>query len=93
MSQKLTSDLNRVRSEFEVWRGHRQGRERIPEQLWEAVMALLNEYPIKVVCRELKLSAAQVRNRRQGKEKRWVGEKFLELRPGDLVQVPGGEPK
>ena len=89
MSQKLTSDLNRVRAEIEAWRAHRKGRERIPEALWEEVMALLNEYPLKVVCRELKLSPPQVRNRRQGKEKRRAGEKFLELTPRDLVQMPG----
>lgn len=89
MSQKVTSDLNRVRAEFEAWREQRKGRERIPEQLWAEVRALLTEYPIKVVCRELKLSPPQVRNRRQGKEKRRAGEKFLELTPGDLVQMPG----
>lgn len=89
MSQKLTSDLNRVRAEFEAWRAHRKGRERIPEALWEEVMGLLTEYPIKVVCRELKLSPPQVRNRRQGKEKRRAGEKYLELTPRDLVEMPG----
>lgn len=89
MSQKLTSDLNRVRAEFEGWRAHRKGRERIPEALWEEVMGLLTEYPLKVVCRELKLSPPQVRNRRQGKEKRRAGEKYLELTPRDLVEMPG----
>lgn len=90
MSQKLTSDLNRVRAEFEAWRAQRKGRERIPEALWEEVMGLLTEYPLKVVCRELKLSPPQVRNRRQGKEKRRAGEKYLELTPRDLVEMPGG---
>jgi neutral trehalase len=89
MSQRLTNDLSSVRAEFEAWRARRKGRERIPEQLWEQALGLLKEYPVKVVCRELKLSPPQVRNRRQGKENRQRGEKFLELTPRDLVQMPG----
>jgi hypothetical protein len=49
---------------FEQWRATRSGlREKIPEELWQAVIALRDRYPVSQLCRELHLSAGALRAR------------------------------
>jgi hypothetical protein len=49
---------------FEQWRARRSGlREKIPEPLWQAVVALRDRYPVSQLCRELHLSAGALRAR------------------------------
>ena len=59
----LPDDLSRTRALFEHWRATRSGREKIPEQLWQAVIALRDRYPASQLCRELHLSAGALRAR------------------------------
>jgi hypothetical protein len=59
----LPDDLSRTRALFEHWRATRSGREKIPEALWQAVIALRNRYPASPLCRELHLSAGALRAR------------------------------
>jgi len=63
MSTALSDDLSRTRALFEHWRATRSGREKIPEQLWQAVIALRDRYPASPLCRELHLSAGALRAR------------------------------
>jgi hypothetical protein len=65
-AEKLISDINQVRTEFEKWRATRVGRKRIPEHLWRAAAALLDYYPLKIVSQELRLSPKDLRKHRQG---------------------------
>ncbi len=39
MSAAVSDDLSRTRALFEHWRATRSGREKIPEELWQAVIA------------------------------------------------------
>jgi hypothetical protein len=59
----LPDDLSRTRALFEHWRATRSGREKIPEELWQAVVALRDRYPASQLCRELHLSAGALRAR------------------------------
>src|SRR5947209_11668438 len=59
----LPDDLSRTRALFEQWRATRAGREKIPEPLWQAVVALRDRYPVSQLCRELHLSAGALRAR------------------------------
>jgi hypothetical protein len=60
MPTVLSDDLSRTRALFEQWRATRSGlREKIPEQLWQAAIALRDRYPVSQLCRELHLSAGR----------------------------------
>ena len=59
----LPDDLSRTRALFEHWRATRSGREKIPEELWQAVIVLRDRYPASQLCRELHLSAGALRAR------------------------------
>jgi hypothetical protein len=64
MPTVLSDDLSRTRALFEQWRATRSGlREKIPEELWQAVVALRDRYPVSQLCRELHLSAGALRAR------------------------------
>jgi hypothetical protein len=64
MPTALSDDLSRTRASFEQWRATRSGlREKIPEPLWQAVVALRDRYPVSQLCRELHLSAGALRAR------------------------------
>ncbi len=68
MSARLdasASDLARVRSLFESWRARRSSpRQRIPQDLWDAALSLLDHLPLRLVARELGLSAFPLRSQR-----------------------------
>jgi hypothetical protein len=63
MSATVLDDLSRTRALFEHWRATRSGRGKIPEELWQAVIALRDRYPASPLCRELHLSAGALRAR------------------------------
>ena len=60
-----SDDLARTRILFEEWRATRQGRSKIPEELWQAVVALHDRYSASQLCRELRLSAGALRSHLQ----------------------------
>ncbi len=57
-------DLARSRHAFEDWRVNRRGRTRIPPELWEKAVSLLDHHPITRVARELHLDPTELRKRR-----------------------------
>src|SRR3954453_6864954 len=63
MPTALSDALSRTRALFEHWRATRSGRGKIPEELWQAVIALRDRYPASQLCRELHLSAGALRAR------------------------------
>ena len=64
MPTVLSDDLSRTRALFEQWRATRSGvREKIPEPLWQAAIALRDRYPVSQLCRELHVSAGALRAR------------------------------
>src|SRR3954454_20910205 len=64
MPAALADDLSRTRALFEQWRATRSSlHEKIPEELWQAVVALRDRYPASQLCRELHLSAGALRAR------------------------------
>ena len=85
--------LARVRAEFDQWRSGRSGRGRIPDRLWRLAVSLLGSFSVAVVCRELHLSAGDLRKHRQAldtKAERSVSATpaFVELRAVDLTPAP-----
>src|SRR5690242_20091133 len=91
--EKISLDLNHVRSQFEAWRASRIRRKPIPENLWSAAIALLELYPFRIVCRELRLNPKYLRKRcggilppqaKQSKEQKGKGQ-FLELSGQSLI--------
>jgi hypothetical protein len=63
MPATLSDDLSQTRALFEPWRATRSGREKIPEPLWQAVVALHGRYSASQLCREWHLSAGALRAR------------------------------
>ena len=64
MPAALPDDLSRTRALFEQWRTTRSSlHEKIPEPLWQAVVALRDRYPVSQLCRELHVSAGALRAR------------------------------
>lgn len=60
-----SSDLARVRALFEQWRARRSfPNQRIPQELWDAAVALLDSCPLQRVARELRLSVPRLRHQR-----------------------------
>jgi hypothetical protein len=60
-----SDDLARTRALFEQWRATRVGRSKIPDELWQAVVALHDRYSASQLCRELHLSAGALRSHLQ----------------------------
>src|SRR3954466_816118 len=58
-----SEDLAQIRTLFEQWRATRQGRSKIPDELWQAAIALHGRYSASQLCRELRLSAGALRSR------------------------------
>jgi hypothetical protein len=63
MESILPRELTSVKAGFESWRAQRKGRERIPEQLWQSAIALLDYYPFHKVRKELNLNTKQFKER------------------------------
>jgi hypothetical protein len=84
MPTALSDDLSRTRTLFEHWRATRSGlREKIPEELWQAAVALRDRYPVSQLCRELHLSAGALRARLREAEAQAVA-----AAPTEFVPLP-----
>lgn len=58
---KLT--LPDVQKQFEVWRSTKRRRDPIPEELWQAAVALTPDYSVQQISRVLHLSHADLKRR------------------------------
>ena len=61
MERVDSTTLQRVQSQFADWRGTRQGREPIPEELWELVRSLSKRYSIGDIAKALNLSHGNIK--------------------------------
>ena len=98
MSAHLQPDLEQVKTLFESFRAGRVGKERLPENLWGHAIALLDQYPFRVVCRELRLKPDYLRQRAaaaKGNPARPVKKKpkFLTLTGRQLTAIKNGARK
>lgn len=94
MSANPKPDLQEVKSKFASFRADRQGKKEIPENLWAAAVALLDDYPFHVVWRELRLKPEYLKQRaglltdnklpRRGRAKTT---KFLTLTSSELTEI------
>jgi hypothetical protein len=65
MQQLLTLDI--IEQDFINWRKTRRSRSApIPEELWNKVVAVSGQYKSSKICKRLKLSGAQFKNRITG---------------------------
>jgi hypothetical protein len=94
MPTALSDDLSRTRALFEQWRVTRSGfREKIPEELWQAAVALRDRYPVSQLCRELHLSAGALRARLRQADTQPVAPapaEFVPLRL-EMLGLPGAD--
>ena len=93
MQATSTDPLIRTRTAFETWRSSHAGRRRIPDHLWNAALALLSHYSLTRICRELRLSPKQLRQRQLSAARPLVPEaasglQFVEMRATDLGSGP-----
>ena len=55
--------LEEVREQFEQWRRAKEGREKIPEALWAAAVALTGRHPVFKVAEVLRLNYNDLKER------------------------------
>ncbi len=58
-------DLEKDKAQFAEWRRQKQGRERIPEQLWRIAAAHIGKMSVNRVSREFRLSFSTLREKAQ----------------------------
>jgi len=88
------NDLARTRHAFELWRANRRGRSRIPHDLWDQAVLLLDHHRITHVTRELRLDPTELRKRRRAAHqplapKNAPAPQFLEVRASGLNSKTG----
>jgi hypothetical protein len=66
-SKVQTFSIDEVRSRFEAWRQNRQGRERIPDELWSAAIELARKNGINQTAAELHLDGGKLKRLMAGK--------------------------
>ena len=59
-----------VKSDFSNWRQHKQGRDKIPDQLWNKAIALAGSYKSGEIVKSLRLSGGQFAARQNTKCKK-----------------------
>ena len=95
-----TLTLEEVTEHFEQWRTRKKNGERIPEQLWNEAVSLVDIYGVSQVSRTLRLGGSDLNKRRgivEASQRRQgpSGETaFVEIDPAvvDQAMRPGGTP-
>jgi hypothetical protein len=87
------ADIDAVRSRFEQWRRTRQGKARIPDELWSAAVELARRNGINRTAAPLRLDGGKLKRlmlAAGANSRRPVPPKFVELMPpGGLPSVSG----
>ena len=79
MPNSPLNDLARVRAAFDQWRSLGSKRGRIPEHLWQAAISLLDRHTQSHICRELRLTARELRRRSCAGSQAADAHSFVEL--------------
>ena len=74
------AELDAVRQAFEQWRNTRSGRQRVPEELWQAAVDLSGSYSVSKIATELKLDYSRLRRRIQKRSPEPPSSRFIEVR-------------
>jgi hypothetical protein len=77
--------LDAVRKAFGQWRRTRTGRERIPEELWQAAVDLSESCSLCKIATELKLDYRRLRRRIQERSPEAPPSRFIEVRMDRLL--------
>lgn len=77
--------LDAVKQAFERWRSTRGGRERIPEELWQAAVDLSESYTPCRIATELKLDYSRLRRRIRERSPEPPPSRFIEVRMDRLL--------
>jgi hypothetical protein len=89
-SKGLTLDV--AVSRFEGWRAERRGH-RIPEELWNVALGLLDKHSPTAICRALRLNASRFNRARREREKAKMvarsGRPDLASRGPEFVELRG----
>jgi len=64
--RQLPVAIERVRSQFEEWRAHKKGRDRIPERLWAAASKAARRHGVHAVSRAVRIEHTALRRRVEG---------------------------
>jgi hypothetical protein len=59
----MAADIDEVSNHFKQWRQTRQGREKIPQELWDSAARLASKYSVNRVSKALHISYEQLRKR------------------------------
>jgi hypothetical protein len=96
---EATLTLEAVAKHFAHWRRRKTNGERIPEELWNQALTLLETYGISQVSRTLRLSYTELDKRRKigeaGLSRQGSGDDtaFVEIDRALLEQAPGPDAK
>ena len=85
--------VEEVKARVERWRETRQGWGRMPEELWEAAVAVARSHGVAVVAREAGLDYGNLKKRLRGGtggEEAGTPGGFVEVGAGNLAEVLGG---
>lgn len=56
--------LDELKKKFSTWRDNKKHpSEPVPPPLWTEIQVLLREYPAHILCRELKITSRQLKNK------------------------------
>jgi len=94
-SMETSLTLQEVAEHFEQWRRGKQKGERIPEQLWQEAVSLVDTYGVSQVARTLRLGGRDLNKRRgistAGQHRHGPRDKttFVEIDPVAGSQAPG----
>lgn len=62
-ARQLPVTIERVRNQFDEWRAHKRGRERIPERLWRVACEAAQRHGVHAVSRAVRLEHSALRRR------------------------------
>lgn len=80
-------DLRTARESFEHWRSTRKKRERIPDSLWAAAMALSPTYSAFRIAKTLRLNYKELKHRLHARKSRGTSPEFIELKVERMFSV------
>lgn len=83
----LHARLDVVREAFEQWRSTRTGRERIPEELWQAAVELSESHSLCKIATELKLDYNRLRRRILDRSPQSQPTQFIEVHMDRLLSA------
>ena len=92
-------ELARTRHAFELWRANRQGRTRIPLELWQKAVSLLDRFSVSRLARELRLDSAELRKRSHASTLPPLttttsrGPRFVEVSAAELTSMNSSSPQ